>query len=196
MAKTINKGKSASSRARAIRAANVRAAQGGAATLAPDRDADGATELDERDVAQDDAQDVAGEPDDEQGDFAYADDADDADGAADAVSAGADDDFIDEDSEDVRALALPERPPTETAPAPRHQRGGVYVPEFLMGNPVTRWLAEAYVELRKVTWPTPQTAWNMTLIVIVISALVALVLGGADFGLTRLVTWLSGLTAG
>ena len=74
--------------------------------------------------------------------------------------------------------------------------GGIYVPDALMANPITRWLAEAYIELRKVTWPDMSDAWNMTLIVIVVSAFVALVLGGADFGLTRLVTWLSGLTAG
>jgi preprotein translocase SecE subunit len=172
-----------------MRSARAFATEGGATTLAPDRDAEGVktAELDERD----DAQDMAGEPDNEQDDLVYASDAD-ADASADAANAD-----LDEDSEDVRALALPDRSSQAVgAPAQRYQRGGVYVPEFLMGNSVTRWLAEAYIELRKVTWPTPNTAWTMTLIVILVSALVALVLGGADFGLTRLVTWLSGLTAG
>jgi len=187
VAKTISKSKSASSRARAIRASRALAMQGGAATLAPDRDAEGVASaaIDDRD----DAQDVA-PPDDTQGELAYA-----SDDAVDAESADAN--LDDDESEEVRALALPGRAAqADYAPAQHHQRGGVYVPEFLMGNPATRWLAEAYVELRKVTWPTPQTAWNMTLIVIIVSALVAVVLGAADFGLTRLVTWLSSLYSG
>lgn len=186
MAKTISKSKSASSRARAIRSSRADAAQGRATTPTLDRDATGATaeELDERD----DALAVAEASDDEQDEqdesaYAIGDEADDLD----------DVDYVDddEDTEDARALALPDR---ERAPAPSHQRGGVYVPEFLMGNPVTRWLAEAYVELLKVTWPSRRTAWNMTLVVIAVSAAVAIVLGLADFGLTRLVTWLSGLS--
>ena len=190
MAKTISKGKSASSRARAIRAANLRDAQNGAATLAPDRDTDGldAAELDERD----DAQDAAVAPDDAQDELAY----DDAEDAA-AIGAADDIDYDDEDSDDARALALPDRSEQASrAPTQRYQHGGVYVPEFLMGNVVTRYLAEAYIELRKVTWPSRQTAWNMTLVVVAVALLTALVLGAADFGLTRLVTWLSGLSAG
>ena len=190
MAKTISKGKSASSRARAIRSSRMLAAQGGATALAPDRDAEGqdATELDERD----DAQDMGGASDDEQDELSYA--GDDEPDSADAVDA---DDRDDEDTEDARALALPDRAEqADRATTQHYQRGGVYVPEFLMGNPATRWLAEAYVELRKVTWPTRHAAWNMTLVVVVVALLAAAVLGAADFGLTRLVTWLSSLSAG
>ncbi len=60
----------------------------------------------------------------------------------------------------------------------------------LMANPITRYLAEVYIELRKVTWPTWQEAWNMALVVIGMSLVVAVVLGAADIGLTRLVTWI------
>lgn len=70
------------------------------------------------------------------------------------------------------------------------------VPDWAMGNPVTRFLAESYIELRKVNWPTRQEAWNMTLVVIVMSAVVALILSAADLGLSRLLTWIVGIGAG
>jgi len=66
-------------------------------------------------------------------------------------------------------------------------------PAALMANPVTRFIVEAILELRKVTWPQPADAWNMTLVVIAMSAFVAILLGAADFGLqkalTALVAW-------
>ena len=67
------------------------------------------------------------------------------------------------------------------------------VPAWTLGNPVTRFIAESYIELRKVTWPTWNEAWNWTLIVIAMSAIVALILAAADLGLARLLTWLVGL---
>jgi preprotein translocase subunit SecE len=35
-------------------------------------------------------------------------------------------------------------------------------------------------ELKKVSWPTRQEAWNLTVVVIVISAIVGVLLGGID----------------
>jgi preprotein translocase subunit SecE len=64
------------------------------------------------------------------------------------------------------------------------------IPSRLMANPITRYLAEVYIELRKVTWPSWNDAWNMALVVIGMSLVVAIVLGAADIGLTRLVTWI------
>lgn len=68
----------------------------------------------------------------------------------------------------------------------------VHIPEPLMGNPITRFMAESYLELRKVTWPTWNEAWNMTLVVIIVSAVIAAVLGLADLGLVRALSWLVG----
>lgn len=65
-------------------------------------------------------------------------------------------------------------------------------PAALMANPVTRFIVEAIIELRKVTWPQPADAWNMTLIVIAMSAFVAILLGAADFGLQKALTALVG----
>ena len=69
------------------------------------------------------------------------------------------------------------------------------VPAWTLGNPITRFIAESYIELRKVTWPTWGEAWNWTLVVIAMSAVIALILAAADLGLTRLVTWVIGLSA-
>jgi len=64
------------------------------------------------------------------------------------------------------------------------------VPAWTLGNPITRFIAESYIELRKTTWPTWSEAWNWTLIVIAMSAFIAIILAAADLGLTRLVTWI------
>lgn len=74
--------------------------------------------------------------------------------------------------------------------------GGIYVPDALMANPITRWLAEAYIELRKVTWPDMSDAWNMTLIVIVVSAVMAALLAASDFGLGHLLSYFVSLGLG
>ncbi len=52
---------------------------------------------------------------------------------------------------------------------------------------MVRFVREAYHELRyKVTWPTFQEARNMTLVVIALSAVIALILGIADAALLQL----------
>jgi preprotein translocase SecE subunit len=79
----------------------------------------------------------------------------------------------------------------------RHIEGrprSVHIPEWMMGNVVTRYAAESFVELySNTTWPTWREAWNFTLIVIAMSAVVAIILGVADFGLTSALTWFVGL---
>lgn len=70
-------------------------------------------------------------------------------------------------------------------------------PAFLMRSPLTRFLVESYLELRhNVTWPTPRDAWNMTLIVVAVSAFIALLLGGVDLGLARALTYIVGIGTG
>jgi len=62
-------------------------------------------------------------------------------------------------------------------------------PEWVMANAVTRYAAESIIELyQNTTWPTWREGWNFTLIVLVMAAFVALVLGIADLGLTQLLT--------
>ena len=54
-----------------------------------------------------------------------------------------------------------------------------------MTNPI-QFIKEAKNELMKVVWPSRRETIRMTLGVIIISVLVAVILGAADFGLTKL----------
>jgi preprotein translocase subunit SecE len=57
----------------------------------------------------------------------------------------------------------------------------------LLNAPAVRFMRDAYYELRyKVTWPTFPEARNMTFAVIALSVALAIVLGGVDLGLTKL----------
>jgi len=53
-------------------------------------------------------------------------------------------------------------------------------------NRITTFLKEVKVELKKVNWPTKQETIKYTLIVIGVSLVVAIFLGGLDF----IFTWL------
>lgn len=46
---------------------------------------------------------------------------------------------------------------------------------------ITQFLREARVELKRVNWPTRQETIRMTLVVVGVSAAVALFLGGLDY---------------
>jgi preprotein translocase SecE subunit len=124
--------------------------------------------------------------------------------SADATPDGADEDVSEEEDlslavdptarqeDSDRALATS----GERGATPRSGSGGIYVPAALMGNPFTRWLAESYIELRKVTWPEPREAWNMTLVVIAVSVIMSLLLAAADFGLGHLLSYFVSLGLG
>ena len=53
-------------------------------------------------------------------------------------------------------------------------------------NPIVRYLRETRAELSKVTWPTRQEAVNLTIVVLIVVAVSALILGGFDFLFERL----------
>jgi preprotein translocase subunit SecE len=63
-------------------------------------------------------------------------------------------------------------------------------PAWVMSNGFTRYLYESYIELRKVTWPTRQQTWQLTLVVLAMSAFVAILLGLFDLGLVKLIGYL------
>ena len=48
-------------------------------------------------------------------------------------------------------------------------------------EPVARYLRETRAELRKVTWPSREEAWNLTLIVLGTVVVMAALLGAGDF---------------
>lgn len=47
-------------------------------------------------------------------------------------------------------------------------------------DPIARYLRDTRAELRKVTWPTREEAWHLTLIVLGASVAMAIILGAAD----------------
>ncbi len=57
---------------------------------------------------------------------------------------------------------------------------------------ISNYFRSAYDEMRKVTWPTKKETYNFTVLVIAISIIMALFLGGLDFlfsrGLEQLIT--------
>jgi preprotein translocase subunit SecE len=56
------------------------------------------------------------------------------------------------------------------------------------GNFLSRWWRETIGELRKVTWPTPQEAWKLTKVVLVVMVLMSALLGVLDFVFSKIVT--------
>ena len=109
-------------------------------------------------------------------------------------TARGEDDTADEADGEPAARAL--TPASAAGVTIRPGSGGIYVPAILMRNPVTRWLAEAYIELRKVTWPETREAWNMSLIVVAVSVVMAGFLAAADFGLGHLLSYFVSLGLG
>jgi preprotein translocase subunit SecE len=57
-------------------------------------------------------------------------------------------------------------------------------------NAIQRYFRETIGELRKVTWPTPQEAWNMTKVVLLVMLATSLFLGLLDYAFSWLVTHL------
>ena len=52
---------------------------------------------------------------------------------------------------------------------------------------IKEFVQDVLVEFRKVTWPSRQELINSTMVVIVVTVVLAFFLGGVDIGLTRLV---------
>jgi preprotein translocase SecE subunit len=59
----------------------------------------------------------------------------------------------------------------------------------LMNSAAGRFVRSSYRELRLVTWPSRRDTWNWSLVVVGVCVAVAVLLGVADFGLSRFVTW-------
>lgn len=119
-------------------------------------------------------------------------------GTSDAASAADAEAAEDEDDESLRLdpnlyAPAPYDASASQVPTTRPPARTLTVPEPLMRIAVTRFLAESVIELLKVTWPTRREAWNMTMVVIALSALVALVLGVADLGLAHFLSWVVSL---
>lgn len=49
-----------------------------------------------------------------------------------------------------------------------------------MGILRPRWAEDIISELRKVTWPTREEAWYLTVVVIIVASVIGVFLGGID----------------
>ena len=134
----------------------------------------------------------AAQPGDETDELAVGDDSDDTDD----MLATDETDYADEADEDADGEARAVAPVDDERVVTRTSAAGAQVPAFLLTNPFTRIFAESYLELRKVTWPSRRDAWNMTIIVIVVSAIMAALLALADYGLGHLLTYLVNIGLG
>ncbi len=61
-------------------------------------------------------------------------------------------------------------------------------------NAITRFFRETVGELRKVSWPSREEAVNLTKIVVIVMALMAVFLGGLDFAFFRFFEYLFSLS--
>ena len=52
---------------------------------------------------------------------------------------------------------------------------------------IKRFWRETIGELRKVTWPTPQEAWALTKLVLIVTVIMASLLGFMDFVFSQLI---------
>ena len=82
---------------------------------------------------------------------------------------------------------------TATPPRTVPLKPGVATSRF---EGIQRGVRDTIAELRKVQWPDRLTTRNLTLVVIGMSAVLAVILGLLDAGLTRVVEWLVRLPLG
>jgi preprotein translocase SecE subunit len=93
--------------------------------------------------------------------------------------------------DDDRELALPA---STTVARKTSGSRAVSLPPWVSRYALPRFIGESAIELWKnVTWPTRAEAWNMTLIVIAMSAFIAVILGVADLGLIHVLQWIVSL---
>jgi preprotein translocase subunit SecE len=92
------------------------------------------------------------------------------------------------ESSPVPVIAVAEPPAKASVPSrvgPRmaaREQGGRQSERL---NGIKQYIADTRAELRRVTWPDQVTLRNLTIVVIAVSAVMGLLLGGIDFVLLR-----------
>ncbi len=56
---------------------------------------------------------------------------------------------------------------------------------------IKAFLNEVKQIIKEITWPKQKTLIQLTVVVILVSAIVGVILGGADYLFTRLISWLT-----
>jgi preprotein translocase subunit SecE len=62
----------------------------------------------------------------------------------------------------------------------------------IIAEKIVRFLKEARIELKKVTWPTPRQTLASTSVVIIVVIIVSMFLGIVDFGLAKAIRMVLG----
>jgi preprotein translocase subunit SecE len=65
-------------------------------------------------------------------------------------------------------------------PSPKQPQRGARESRGVVGLLRPRWAEEIIAELRKVTWPSREETWYLTVVVLVVAGAVGLLLGGID----------------
>ena len=71
---------------------------------------------------------------------------------------------------------MPETKPASTAPKPK--------------NAVANYISETIAELKKVTWLSRRDLLYLSGLVLLVTIVVGVILGGIDFGFSKLIEWL------
>jgi len=82
----------------------------------------------------------------------------------------------------ARSAAVPARAPRPAAPKPVEDRQSRFGSRF---SGTRKNIDDTIAELKKVIWPDRETTRNLTFLVIVLSIVLGLLLGGVDFILQR-----------
>ncbi len=95
--------------------------------------------------------------------------------------------------EEREKKAQPKQDKQESKPVRRESKSTPTLLARIRATRLGRFILDAYYELRhKVTWPTWQEARNMTIVVIILSAVIGAILAGVDYGLYQLFSFISG----
>lgn len=88
---------------------------------------------------------------------------------------------------------LEARQPAKRGPSRASQlsRAGRQIISLERTEGLQRFARETYAEMKKINWPDQETTRNLTLVVIAVSAVLGVLLGGIDFVLFRLFEALS-----
>lgn len=60
-----------------------------------------------------------------------------------------------------------------------------------MFKAIQKFLGEVKQIIKEITWPKQETLIQLTVVVILVSAIVGAILGGADYLFTRFISWLT-----
>jgi preprotein translocase subunit SecE len=79
-----------------------------------------------------------------------------------------------------------ERPSSPRQPGPRQSGPRQANPRFARVAGLQRVVKDSISEMKKITWPDKETTRNLTIVVIAISLILGLLLGGVDAAFVRL----------